>query len=127
MLKTSMPEKFQYYKAEKETFGSSNKVFRSALPKGFAWEVLGVYSGPPVIVFKFRHWGYMEGLFKGHAPTGELVEFFGVAIRKDGINLSIYHFLCTLIFLFIFLHFVRSLIQDISLSRVVEKMANDLN
>ncbi|KAH7651452.1 NTF2-like protein [Dioscorea alata] len=82
LLKTSMPEKFQYYKTEKETFESSHEVFRTAFPRGFAWEVLSVYSGPPVIVFKFRHWGYMEGPFKGHAPTGELVEFSGVAILK---------------------------------------------
>lgn len=82
LLKTSMPEKLQYYKTEKETFESSHEVFRTAFPRGFAWEVLSVYSGPPVIVFKFRHWGYMEGPFKGHAPTGELVEFSGVAILK---------------------------------------------
>ncbi|KAM0938321.1 putative NTF2-like domain superfamily protein [Dioscorea sansibarensis] len=82
LLKTSMPEKFQYYKAGNETFESSKKIFKSAFPRGFAWEVLSVYSGPPVIVFKFRHWGYMEGPFKGFAPTGELVEFFGVAILK---------------------------------------------
>ncbi|XP_061983052.1 pathogen-related protein-like, partial [Populus nigra] len=41
------------------------------------WEVLSVYSGPPVISFKFRHWGFFEGPFKGHAPNGEKVEFYG--------------------------------------------------
>ncbi|CAI9784265.1 unnamed protein product [Fraxinus pennsylvanica] len=29
---------------------------------------------------KFRHWGYFEGPFKGHAPTGELVQFYGIGI-----------------------------------------------
>ncbi|KAJ0986332.1 hypothetical protein J5N97_004688 [Dioscorea zingiberensis] len=82
LLKTSLPEKFQYYKAGTETFESSHEAFKMAFPRGFAWEVLSVYSGPPVIVFKFRHWGYMEGPFKGHAPTGDLVEFSGLAVLK---------------------------------------------
>ncbi|KAK6134976.1 hypothetical protein DH2020_031260 [Rehmannia glutinosa] len=51
-------------------------------PRGFAWEVVAVYSGPPVIAFKFRHWGYFEGPFKGHAPTGEMVQFYGVGVLK---------------------------------------------
>ncbi|KAK4439111.1 Pathogen-related protein [Sesamum alatum] len=82
LLKSSMPEKFKYYKAEEESFESSHDTFREALPRGFAWEVLAVYSGPPVIAFKFRHWGYFEGPFKGHAPTGEMVQFSGVGVLK---------------------------------------------
>lgn len=77
-----MPEELKYYKADEESFESSHDVFRYALPRGFAWEVLAVYSGPPVISFKFRHWGYFEGPFKGHAPTGEMVQFYGVGILK---------------------------------------------
>jgi hypothetical protein len=70
------------YDAAKETFASSHDLFRSAFPRGLAWEVLKVYSGPPVIVFKFRHWGHMEGPYKGHAATGEKVEFHVVAVLK---------------------------------------------
>ncbi|KQK09591.1 pathogen-related protein [Brachypodium distachyon] len=70
------------YDAAAETFESSHELFRSAFPRGFAWEVVKVYSGPPVIAFKFRHWGHMEGPFKGHAPTGDKVEFSGVAVLK---------------------------------------------
>ncbi|XP_004969847.1 pathogen-related protein isoform X3 [Setaria italica] len=70
------------YDAAAETFASSHDLFRAAFPRGFAWEVLGVYSGPPVIAFKFRHWGHMEGPYKGHAATGEKVEFRGVAVLK---------------------------------------------
>ncbi|CAA2953443.1 Hypothetical predicted protein [Olea europaea subsp. europaea] len=80
LLKSSMPEEFKYYKADEESFESSHDAFRVALPRGFAWEVISVYSGPPVIAFKFRHWGYFEGPFKGHAPTGELVQFYGIGI-----------------------------------------------
>ncbi|XP_062220341.1 pathogen-related protein-like isoform X1 [Phragmites australis] len=70
------------YDAAAETFKSSHDLFRSAFPRGFAWEVLKVYAGPPVIALKFRHWGHMEGSYKGHAPTGDKVEFYGVAVLK---------------------------------------------
>ncbi|KAL6614570.1 hypothetical protein ACP70R_036840 [Stipagrostis hirtigluma subsp. patula] len=70
------------YDAAAETFESSHQLFRDAFPRGFAWEVLRVYSGPPEIVFKFRHWGYKEGPYKGRAATGEKVELYGVAVLK---------------------------------------------
>ncbi|XP_059280112.1 pathogen-related protein-like [Lycium ferocissimum] len=77
-LQTSLPENVRLYNPDEETFESSQKVFRSIFLRGFAIEILHVYSGPPEIVYKFRHWGYMEGPFKGHAPTGQLVELFGI-------------------------------------------------
>nr|GMC70264.1 pathogen-related protein-like [Ipomoea batatas] len=79
---TSLPEEFKVYKSEEESFESSHDVFRLAFPRGFAWEVMAVYSGPPVVTYKFRHWGYFEGPFKGHSPTGELVQFYGLGIMK---------------------------------------------
>ncbi|XP_010924734.2 pathogen-related protein [Elaeis guineensis] len=82
LLQSSLPEDLQYYKAGSETFESSHELFRTTFPRGFAWEVMEVYSGPPVIAFKYRHWGYMEGPYKGHAPTGGKVEFYGTAILK---------------------------------------------
>ncbi|CAI9115657.1 OLC1v1016628C1 [Oldenlandia corymbosa var. corymbosa] len=80
LLQTELPENFRVYDPAKETTESALKVFKTTFPRGFALEILHVYSGPPVIVYKFRHWGFMEGPFKGHSPTGELVEFFGMAI-----------------------------------------------
>ncbi|KAL3736138.1 hypothetical protein ACJRO7_025139 [Eucalyptus globulus] len=65
LLQNSPREGFQYFKADKENYESSQDAFRSAF-----------YSGPPVIAYKFRHWGYFEGPFKEHAPTGEMVEFY---------------------------------------------------
>ncbi|KMT07033.1 hypothetical protein BVRB_6g153640 [Beta vulgaris subsp. vulgaris] len=79
-LQTSLPEEMRLYDPAKETSQSSHKLFTTTFPRGFALEVLQVYSGPPVITYKFRHWAYMEGPFQGHPPTGELVEFFGFAI-----------------------------------------------
>lgn len=63
-----------------ETADSSHRIFTTAFPRGFALEILQVYSGPPFIVYKFRHWGFMEGPFKEHASTGEKVELYGMAI-----------------------------------------------
>ncbi|MBA0612700.1 hypothetical protein Godav_013276 [Gossypium davidsonii] len=81
-LQTSLPEELRCYDPEKETDESSHKAFVTTFPRGFAFEVLKVYTGPPQIVLKFRHWGYNEGPFKGHAPTGDLVELYGVAIYQ---------------------------------------------
>ncbi|XP_031115303.1 pathogen-related protein-like [Ipomoea triloba] len=80
LLQTSLPEKFRCYNPAEETVDSAHRAFTTAFPRGFALEVLQVYSGPPVIVYKFRHWGFMEGPFKGHAPTGEMVELYGMSI-----------------------------------------------
>ena len=80
LLQTSLPKKFRGYDPDEDNAESSHKAFITTFPRGFALEVLQVYSGPPVIVYKFRHWGFMEGPFKGHAPTGEMVEFYGMAI-----------------------------------------------
>ncbi|XP_075651286.1 pathogen-related protein-like [Castanea sativa] len=80
LLQTSLPEKLRVYNPDKETAASSHKVFTTTFPRGFALEILQVYTGPPVMVYKFRHWGYMEGPFKGHIPTGEIIELFGIAI-----------------------------------------------
>ncbi|XVF37118.1 hypothetical protein REPUB_Repub19eG0118000 [Reevesia pubescens] len=79
-MQTSLPENLRGYNPAEETADSSHVAFTTTFPRGFALEVIQVYSGPPLIVYKFRHWGYMEGPFKGHAPTGELVELFGISI-----------------------------------------------
>ncbi|XP_020268601.1 pathogen-related protein isoform X2 [Asparagus officinalis] len=82
LLQSSLPEELQCYKVDKETFETSHEVFHTAFPRGFAWEVLRAYTRLPEIVFKFRHWGYMEGPYKGRAPTGEMVEFTGLCVMK---------------------------------------------
>ncbi|CAA0831660.1 pathogenesis-related family protein [Striga hermonthica] len=79
-LQTSLPPVLRLYNPDNETYDSSQTAFKQVFPRGFAVEILEVYSGPPVIAYKFRHWGYFEGSFKGHAPTGELVELFGTSI-----------------------------------------------
>ncbi|XP_031393499.1 pathogen-related protein-like [Punica granatum] len=89
LLQTSLPEKFRCYNPADETVDSAHQAFTTAFPRSFALEILEVYSGPPDIVYKFRHWGFMEGPFKGHAPTGEMVELYGMAIFKMDENKKI--------------------------------------
>jgi hypothetical protein len=45
-------------------FGESHKVFKRMMPT-FAWEVVEVYSGPPHVSFRWRHWGVMERDYVG--------------------------------------------------------------
>jgi len=78
-LQTSLPDELKIYDSKKETEESSKKAFETVFPRGFAIEIIHVYSGAPNIVFQFRHWSYMEGPFLGHAPTGKKAEFYGMA------------------------------------------------
>ncbi|MEA5594995.1 SnoaL-like polyketide cyclase [Rivularia sp. UHCC 0363] len=77
------------YKASEENFLSSGRLFRSAFPKGFLWEVLEVYSSPPNVTFKWRHWGTFNGPYKDYAPTGEVVEIIGMSIASVTDDLKI--------------------------------------
>lgn len=103
LLQTSLPEKLRGYNPAEETIDSAHRAFVTAFPRGFALEVLRVYSGPPVIVYKFRHWGFMEGAFKGHEPTGEMVELFGMAVFEV---LSLWFFVIIIIFFFFFIRII---------------------
>jgi hypothetical protein len=79
----------EHYKASQETFESSHDIFHSTFPQGFPWEVLEVYSGPPVVTFKWRHWGHFRGTYKGYAPTGETVEIVGISVARVTDDLKI--------------------------------------
>ncbi|CAG8584757.1 6375_t:CDS:2 [Cetraspora pellucida] len=79
----------EFYSASRLGFEESHQVFRNSLTSGFAWEVLEVYSGPPRVTFKWRHWGKMSGELKcpmrnGKTlvaePTNEVVQIFGVSV-----------------------------------------------
>lgn len=43
----------ELYKASESDFADSHKLFKRAL-RAFSWEVLGVYSGPPILGFKWQ-------------------------------------------------------------------------
>jgi hypothetical protein len=49
----------EYYCPVHNDISVSHKVFKRMMPT-FAWEVLEVYSGPPKVAFRWRHWGWMK-------------------------------------------------------------------
>ena len=78
-----------HYKASEEDFESSTNLFHSAFPDGFLWEVLEVYSEPPNITFKWRHWGHFKGSYKDYVPTGETIEIIGMSLVQVTDDLKI--------------------------------------
>ncbi|KAL1304713.1 hypothetical protein AAFC00_003661 [Neodothiora populina] len=62
----------EYYSPENSDFASSHKTFKRMMPT-FAWEVIEVYSGPPRVSFKWRHWGTMKNDYVGFNDKGEKI------------------------------------------------------
>ncbi|EMC94675.1 hypothetical protein BAUCODRAFT_555502 [Baudoinia panamericana UAMH 10762] len=62
----------EYYSPENSDFASSHKTFKRMMPT-FAWEVIEVYSGPPKVALKWRHWGVMKNDYVGFNDKGEKV------------------------------------------------------
>jgi hypothetical protein len=79
----------QHYKAAEENFETSTNLFHTAFPEGFLWEVLEVFSAPPTVTFKWRHWGHFKGAYKDYAPTGETIEVIGMSIARLSDDLKI--------------------------------------
>jgi hypothetical protein len=89
------------YSMAANTFESANKIFSEALTEGFAWECLEVYSGPPKVSFKWRHFGKFTGQFTDTSGTtykgdGRMIELIGhcVATLNDSVlitELEIYY------------------------------------
>ncbi|KAK0103380.1 hypothetical protein ONS95_005406 [Cadophora gregata] len=79
----------EFYDPEKSDFASSHKTFKRMMPT-FAWEVLEVYSGPPVVAFKWRHWGTMKNDYVGVNDKDEkvTVKAHGGAIDIQGITVA---------------------------------------
>lgn len=78
----------EYYCSSRVSSHTSHQIFRTALSNGFGWECIETYSPPPLIVFKWRHWGHATGEFKcpmrsGQqlvaSPAGNKVEIFGIS------------------------------------------------
>lgn len=92
----------QHYSAKEETFDSSGTIFHTTFPNGFLWEVIEVFSGPPNVTFKWRHWGTFSGPYKDYAPTGETVEICGISVARVSDDLkieSVEHFFDNSLFL----------------------------
>ncbi|KAL5387657.1 hypothetical protein DPSP01_003453 [Paraphaeosphaeria sporulosa] len=79
----------EYYSPEYSDFASSHKTFKRMMPT-FAWEVLEVYSGPPTVSFRWRHWGLMKNDYVGFNNKGEKVsaKAHGGAIDIQGVTVA---------------------------------------
>ncbi|OTA83895.1 hypothetical protein M434DRAFT_378080 [Hypoxylon sp. CO27-5] len=62
----------EYYDPANSDFAASHKTFKRMMP-AFAWEVLEVHSGPPVVCFRWRHWGEMKNDYVGRNSVGDKV------------------------------------------------------
>jgi len=75
-------------------FHSTHQKFTGALTNGFPWECLTVFSGPPHVVFSWRHWAHFSGSYtdpQGNVTTGEnqMIELYGMARCTVDANLKI--------------------------------------
>ncbi|KAI0410825.1 hypothetical protein F5X98DRAFT_79512 [Xylaria grammica] len=61
-----------YYDPAAMDFGASHKTFKRMMPT-FAWEVLDVYTEPPVVAFRWRHWGEFREDYTAVNEAGENV------------------------------------------------------
>lgn len=82
------------YSASSETFETANTKFSNAFPEGYAFEVLEVYTGPPVVSFKWRHFGKFSGTFPNkdgveNRGNGELLTLTGLCTAKVSATLQI--------------------------------------
>merc|ERR1711879_1005230 len=73
------------YSADSQTFKSANTIFSETFSEGFAFEVMEVYSGPPSVSFKWRHFGTFSGSFKDRGGIivqggGQMVSFYGMCL-----------------------------------------------
>ncbi|KAK3304778.1 uncharacterized protein B0T15DRAFT_537571 [Chaetomium strumarium] len=79
----------EYYCPMRSSFDDSHKTFKRMMPS-FAWEVLEVYSGPPKVAFRWRHWGVMKEDYTGVNSKGEKVTIkaHGGPIEIEGVTVG---------------------------------------
>ena len=79
----------ELFDAEKENFETSHDLFRSTFTQGFAWEVIRVFSGPPLVTFSWRHWGVFDGKYKEREGDNEIYELYGFCTSRVNEQLKI--------------------------------------
>lgn len=79
----------KYYGPKYSEFEESHNTFRNMMPN-FAFEVLEVYSGPPNVACKWRHWGWMKGDYVGKNEDGDVVTIkaHGKPLDIQGITIA---------------------------------------
>ncbi|KAK1833553.1 hypothetical protein QBC39DRAFT_345493 [Podospora conica] len=79
----------EFYCPARSGFDESHKTFKRMMPT-FAWEVLEVFSGPPLVSFRWRHWGTMSEDYVGMNDKGEKVTIkaHGGSIDIEGVAVA---------------------------------------
>ncbi|KAL1410543.1 hypothetical protein Q8F55_004556 [Vanrija albida] len=87
----------KFYSPNHNDYEQSHKIFKRMMPR-FAWEVTEVYSGPPVVAFRWRHWGEMKFDYVGRNAEGKkvrvkahggIIDIEGVLVAKVNDKLQI--------------------------------------
>ena len=73
------------------SFEESHELFRGAFIDGFPWEVLKVLSGPPHVLFTWRHWGVLNGKFQENVGHGEQLDMVGICRITVTEDLKVQH------------------------------------
>jgi len=71
-----------------QTWDETHHAFKDAFA-AFPWEVLKVFSGPPLVTFSWRHWAHFTGTYKGNKGKGELVNMYGFATATVSSDLKL--------------------------------------
>ncbi|KAI3921800.1 hypothetical protein MKX01_005489 [Papaver californicum] len=74
LLQTSLPEKYRLYNPSEETTDSAPVAITTTFPRGFAVEILQVYSGPPVILDERKKIVKAEFFFDRGKLLGALIK-----------------------------------------------------
>ncbi|KAK6078837.1 pathogen-related protein [Seiridium cupressi] len=79
----------EHYCPVRNDFDASHKIFKRMMPT-FAWEVIEVYSGPPTVSFRWRHWGEMKADYSGLNDKGEkiVLKAHGGSIDIEGLAVA---------------------------------------
>jgi hypothetical protein len=75
-----------YYVPSRIDSPTSQAAFRNALSGGFAIEVLEVFSPPPNVIFKWRHWGVMTGSLTCPMRGGKMLELPASGAQVFGVS-----------------------------------------
>ncbi|CAH1777817.1 unnamed protein product [Owenia fusiformis] len=67
------------YNLNAHTCETSLALFQKAFDQGFAWELTELFSGPPKIVFSWRHWTNWTGKLGNREPTNDYIEMTGMS------------------------------------------------
>ena len=69
------------YNNAEYSWEDTHDLFHGAFA-AFPWEVLEVFSGPPVVAFSWRHWGHFTGTYRGNKGKGEWIHLPGYGIAE---------------------------------------------